>query len=120
MTRSLSALTVFVAAVAVLSAADATARSACAPKLVVASTSPVVVIGTGFEPRETVRVVVRADDGQFAKSATATAMRKITMRFATLTLDNCEDFVVVANGNKGSTVRLHRVPPACGIDQRAG
>ena|SRR6266536_3175129 len=115
-----SALTVFVAAVTVLSASNATARSVSTPKLMIAATSPVVVIGTGFEPRETVRVVVRADEGPFAKSGTATATGKIAMRFATLRLDRCDDFVVVATGNKGSTVRLLRVPPACGIDPRGG
>jgi hypothetical protein len=87
---------------------------------VVAATSPVVLIGIGFEPRETVRLAVRADEGQAAKSVTASATGKIAMRFARLTIETCEDFVVVANGNKGSTVRLHRVPPPCGIDPRAG
>jgi hypothetical protein len=116
MRRTLSALTGLVAAVAVLSAADATARST--PKIMVTSTTPVVVSGTGFRARETVRVVVRADESYAAKRATASATGELTMRFARVTLDRCGELVVTAKGDKGSRARVHRVPPACGIDPR--
>jgi hypothetical protein len=119
MRRILSALTVFVAA-ALLPVSDAVARPASTPKLVVAATSPLVVVGTGFEPREIVRVIVRTDEGDTAKSATASATGQITMRFARLKLERCADVAVVAHGNKGSRVGLHRPPAACGIDPRAG
>ena len=118
MRRILSALTVLVAAVAVLSAADATARST--PKLLVTSTSPVVVIGTGFRSREIVRVVVRADESYAAKRATASATGQLTLRFPRVTLGRCEEFAVTAKGDKGSRVTVHRVPPPCGIDPRPG
>ena len=119
MRRILSALTVFVAA-ALLPASDAIARPDSTPKLVVAATSPLVVVGTGFEPREIVRVVVRTDEGDAAKSTTASATGQITMRFARLKLERCADVAVAARGNKGSSARLHRPPPPCGIDPHAG
>ena len=120
MRRILSALTVLAASTAALAASDATARPASTPKLMVAKTSPVVVIGIGFGPRETVRVVVRTDERQSAKRVTASATGQITVRFARLTLERCADFVVAANGDKGSSARVHRFPAPCGIDPRAG
>jgi hypothetical protein len=116
----LGALTVCVAAVAVPTGSDATARSASRPQVMVATTSPVVVIGMGFGPRETLRVVVRAEEGFAAKRATASATGTITMRFAGLVLARCEEFDVAAKGDRGSSARLHRVPPACRVDPRAG
>jgi hypothetical protein len=114
----LSAVIAVVATAAVLSASSTAGRSASVPTLTVATMRPFVVVGTGFQARETVRVAVSSDDGYTAKRATASAAGKLIVRFVRLKVDRCSEFVVAAHGAEGSSARVHRLPPPCGIDPR--
>src|SRR5437867_1699272 len=118
MRPQLSAAIAFVTAAAVLAASSAGARSASTPKLMVATLSPFVVVGTGFHARETVRVAVRSDNGYAAKRATASAAGKLVVSFVRLRVDRCAEFVVAARGAEGSSAQVHQFPPPCGIDPR--
>jgi hypothetical protein len=91
-------------------------QSAGKPQLRVSVGRPLLVMGSGFRPGENVRVTVRGLDARGSKRVEATAAGRIAVRFAGLKLGRCPYYLVVANGDEGSTARLRSIPPACGID----
>lgn len=118
MRRILSAMSVVLAAAAVLSAGQAGGGSGAKPQLSVVTLRPFVVVGSGFRAGETVRVTVRADAGAASKRDGASGAGHIGVRFPGLRLGRCPQYVVAASGNKGSYAFLRSVPRACGIDPR--
>jgi hypothetical protein len=83
--------------------------------------SPVSVTGSGFLPRERVRVRVFAGAASFARAPRANAKGRFAVQFPKATLPDCADSVfVIATGNRSgrsamSRIRSIRIPPPCGI-----
>lgn len=121
MTRRLAAASAVFAAGAVLLAAIAAGERGDAgstgakPRLSVDLT-PFAVGGIGFQPGETVRILVRGGAAS-SRTAKANAAGRISMRFPGVRIEQCPKLLVVtAIGDKGSRAQVRRMPAACGLD----
>jgi hypothetical protein len=124
MTRRLITVSAVVAASAVVLPAfaagerDETDSADAKPRLSI-DLQPVAVVGTGFKPGETVRIIVRGTAVGSSRSSKASAAGRISVRFPGVRLDECRPghlIIVTAIGDKGSRAQVRRMPPACGID----
>ena len=123
MTRRLIAASAVFAAGAVVLAAFAAGQqggsgSADAKPRLSVDLAPLAIAGTGFQPGENVRIIVRGTTGA-SRTAKASAAGRISMRFPGMRLDQCRRaglIVITAIGDKGSRAQFRRMPPACGID----
>ena len=121
MTRRLAATSVVLAVGAVLLAAIAagergdTGSTSAKPRLSV-DLAPFAVGGTGFQPGETVRIMVRGGVAS-SRTAKANAAGRISMRFPGVRVEQCAKLLIVtAIGDKGSRAQVRRMPAACGLD----
>ncbi|HSL63506.1 MAG TPA: hypothetical protein VK874_02515 [Gaiellaceae bacterium] len=96
------------AALALVAAAPA--ATAQKPVLRLSSTSPVTVVGTGFQPREKVVVSVTMRGGASAKAVTARNGRFV-VRFARTA--RCGLVLARAVGSKGSRAAARSLGGAC-------
>jgi hypothetical protein len=107
---------VALAAVCALLVLSATAAaSSSRPSVRPVERNPLVVRVAHFKPKEqvVVRVVVRGA-GRFAKTATTGVRGGLNMRFASLTLGQCNAFTIIAVGSRGSRATFAGHPPPCG------
>lgn len=104
------------AAFVVLSAGVAEGRLTAKPQLRISDATPFTLVGTGFRAGETVRVTVRANTGGGSARDRAGTSGRIAVRFPRLKLGRCPVYLIVANGDKGSTATLRSLPRPCGID----
>ena len=104
------------AAFVVLSAGVAEGRLTAKPQLRISDATPFTLVGTGFRAGETVRVTVRANTGGGSARDRAGTSGRIVVRFPRLKLGRCPVYLIVANGNEGSTATLRSLPRPCGID----
>jgi hypothetical protein len=93
-------IAVIAVALAVAAPAAATPRVA---RIWLASSSPVVVAGRGFQDQERVKVTVAAANGRWAKSVLATQAGSLTARFRVSIATRCgSSATITALGTKGS------------------
>jgi hypothetical protein len=97
--------------VAVLAAALAPAASSApsAPRLTIATSSPLVVAGARFVPHELVTVTL----GSQVRRVRVTALGGFRAGFPGVTYDRCSSFMVVASGARGDHAVLVRPRPLC-------
>lgn len=109
-------LTIFV-----IAAAGSTAGSATAPpkpRLVVATTTPLVLKGSGFKTRESVRLVVTSGDVTARRLLRATMTGRFTATFVNFGVDRCNGGMTArAIGLRGSSAvaklgAMPQCPPA--------
>lgn len=93
--------------------APAVAQTSATPKLRLTSAEPATAQGTGFQPRETVRVVLTTGDNATARRVVATAAGRFSATWRTITVDVCGTWQLKATGNKGSRALLHSRPHIC-------
>ena len=86
------------------------ASAATAPKLSVTDRSPFTIRGTGFAPRENVRVVVSASGDTATKWAMTGPGGGLAMQFPAVKLGHCPAYVVRAFGAKGARATLRFMP----------
>jgi hypothetical protein len=92
-------LCVALAALATATAGGAERRAT----LLVVDTSPIRLVGTGFVPRELVRVTVVAGEQQQSARVRATRFGRFGVSFAAVASDRCNSAVrATAVGDKGS------------------
>jgi hypothetical protein len=110
---------VAVTALAVLVAATAaSARTQSRPSLRIArSTSSLVVRGTGFYARESVRVTVTAGASR-AKTVRTSSTGRFAADFGTAFVDPCDAILIRAAGRRGDRALL-KIPPRACISQSA-
>jgi hypothetical protein len=106
-------VTASLAVLALLPAASGTARPTAAPALRVPDTSPFVVRGTSFKPREKVRVVAQVG-GRHVQTVRATATGVFVARFIGVSVQGCKGYIVRATGSKGSYAYLRHLPECPG------
>jgi len=75
-------------------------------------TSPATLRGTGFQPREHVRIVVVAGSTRTVKKVVATALGRFTIRVQG-NVSNCVGFSATAVGSKGTRATFKRAPGQC-------
>jgi hypothetical protein len=97
------------AALMALSAVSAGA-AACPPTLRLVGTQPLLLRGSGFHPRERVRVTAPARSARVVRTTRRGTFR-VELEKTTPT-DRCSAFAVVARGAHGETVIL-KVRPQC-------
>jgi hypothetical protein len=121
MTRRLIAASAVVAAGAVVLTAFAagqrgeTGSTQAKPRLSV-DLAPLAVGGTGFQPGETVRILVRGVAVP-SRSVKASAAGRISMSYPGARMQQCRGLLIVtAIGDRGSRAQFRRMPAACGID----
>ncbi len=102
---------VVVALLASLVAQSAAATSRARLRLV-DDTTPAMLRGVGFQPREHVRVVVLAGTTRSVKKVVATALGRFTVRVYG-DVNDCAGFSATAVGNKGTRATLKRPPGQC-------
>jgi hypothetical protein len=101
------ALTLTLFALIASTAVAATPRA----RLVVMTTSPVSVQGTGFRAGERVTVTLMAGDTR-RKAVTANAQGRFGVRFSGVSIQPCEGYFIRAEGRRGS-LAVFKVMPAC-------
>lgn len=74
-------------------------------------TAPPTLRGSGFQPREHVRVVIVAGSTRTVKRVVATALGRFGVRVRDV--DDCAGFSATAVGSKGTRASLKRVPGQC-------
>ncbi len=86
------------------------------PRLMLASGTPLVVVGQGFRARERVTVTASVGSQRVRRSLAATGGGRFTVRFRTGA--DCGPIYVLAAGRGGSraVVRQQMIPAPCGID----
>jgi hypothetical protein len=89
------------------------------PTLLVASETPLVVLGRGFEAGERVRLVASVRNRVFRKPTVAGPRGVFRVRFAAVDA-SCGPAFVSAVGSDGSRASVRRVPEPCGADPDAG
>jgi hypothetical protein len=99
--------------VAVIAAAGATqAAPAKSPTLRLLGGQPIVLRGTGFRARESVRVTVHT--GEITRSKRVVAARgTFTVSFNGVSFDRCNGLLAVARGESGRVARLKLPQPLC-------
>ena len=80
-----------------------------APRLTIATSSPLVVAGTRFVPRELVTVTI----GSQVRRVRVTALGSFRAGFPGVTYDRCTGFQVVATGARGDRAMLVRARAMC-------
>jgi hypothetical protein len=93
----------------VLTGAGATAQ----PNLRLVKAHPVAIHGSGFQPDERVRIVVRGASGVSRGRATADAAGGFSKTFRNAVIARCAGFEISATGSAGSRARLFRRVPEC-------
>ena len=81
-------------------ALSASAYAAPLPRLQI-SENPLVIRGSGFQPRERIKLTVRAD-GTFVRRLIATSRGSFVARFPRIATDECTGFSANALGAHGS------------------
>jgi hypothetical protein len=76
-------------------------------------TAPVMLRGSGFQPREHVRVVVVAGSTQSVHRTIATRRGRFVVKLAWVDLSACTGLSIRAVGSDGSKATLKRPPGQC-------
>ena len=101
------------AAIALISGGSAQARAA-SPKLRLLDASPVRIAGSGFFPRERVRVSVRTGGAKRTRRVRANSRGRFRVTFKHLAQDACADSLsATAVGSAGHVISLTRVRRIC-------
>jgi hypothetical protein len=87
----------------------AASSAASAPRLTIATSSPLVVAGTHFMPRETVKVTL----GSEVRQVRVSALGNFRAGFAGVTYDRCSGVRIVATGARGDRAVLFGARPMC-------
>ena len=109
-------LTIFVIAAAAVAVGSATTPPK--PRLVVATTTPLALTGSGFKSRESVRLVVTAGGVTARRVLRATPAGRFTATFADIGVDRCNGGMTArAIGLRGSSAvakvgAMPQCPPA--------
>lgn len=82
------------------------------PRLRLADAAPLTLRGTGFAPRERVRVTVVAATTR-TKRIVAGPSGVFVARFAATAVHRCDGLFAQASGSEGSLARLKRPPTFC-------
>jgi hypothetical protein len=83
------------------------------PRLRTVSTQPLVLSGSGFEPREAVRLTASAGATSASRRVHASAGGTFTAAFADVVVDRCSSFFAVARGARGSVASVKQPFPLC-------
>lgn len=105
-------LALVLAALAFSLVAQSSAAATRAALRLVDDSSPATLRGSGFQPREHVRVVVVAGDTRSVKRVVATALGRFTVRVLG-DVNACTGFSATAVGSKGTRASLKRAPGQC-------
>jgi hypothetical protein len=101
---------------AVLCSAAAVGQAVAAPPRpllrLVDDPAPVTLRGSGFQPREHVRIVILDGSARFVRRAVATNRGRFAVR-VDAGADGCTGFSAVAVGSRGSRATLKRPPGQC-------
>jgi hypothetical protein len=100
-----------VVAAALVVCAPVFARSGPTMRMTVAA--PATVQGAGFQPRETVRLVLRAGGKTQAHRLLTTPSGRFSSIWKSVAVDLCSAWSLTATGSKGSRVALHSRANAC-------
>jgi len=101
---------------AVVSPARALEGAGGSPALRLVRVQPLTVAGSGFEPREAVRVRVVREDQTVARAVRASSTGGFVVSFPKLGLQRCAAVRVTAAGGRGSRAMLKLAQPACAPD----
>jgi hypothetical protein len=95
---------------------DAAGTAEGRPRLSIDGTAPVRISGTGFKPRERVKLLITAGR-PLVQTAVATPAGRFQLRLS-VTLNRCDSIVVQALGSRGSRAMTDLTSPDCApIDQ---
>lgn len=103
-------------AVELTSAAPIRERAGARPALRLVRVQPFTVLGTGFKPRERVRVTVVREDRTVVRARGASAAGRFVVSFRELEPRRCAASRVKATGVRGSRAILKLAQPACAPD----
>jgi hypothetical protein len=102
-----------VAVVALAVCSPVLARGLSAPKMRMTDAAPATVQGSGFQPREIVRLVLTTAGKAQAHRLLTTTGGKFSTRWSDITVDLCSSWQIKATGSKGSRALLHSRPNPC-------
>jgi hypothetical protein len=77
--------------------------------------SPTTLHGSGFQPREHVRIVVLAGSARSVRRTVATPLGRFAVKLAPIDVNACAGLSIRAVGNKGTRATLKRPPGQCAL-----
>jgi hypothetical protein len=83
------------------------------PRLRAVSTQPLVLAGSGFKPREAVRLIASAGTASATRRLQTSAGGTFTAEFPNVIVDRCSSFFAVARGARGSVASIKQPLPLC-------
>jgi len=78
-------------------------------------TSPVTLHGSGFQPREHVRIVVVSGSSQSKTRTVATRLGRFSVRLESVDVNTCTGLSIRAQGSDGTKATLKRPPGQCAL-----
>ena len=99
----------FITVVAAALAPAAASAASTAPRLTIATSSPLVVTGAHFMPHELVTVTFASQ----VRRVRATALGSFRAGFGAVAYDRCSGFQIIATGARGDRAMLVRPRPLC-------
>ena len=78
-------------------------------------TTPVTLHGTGFQPRERVRIVIVAGSAQSVRRTVATRVGRFVVKLESVDVNACTALSIRALGSDGTKATLKRLPGQCAL-----
>jgi hypothetical protein len=100
-------------AAAALSQADAATPKATLR--LIDDTTPVTLHGSGFQPREHVRILIVAGAAQSTRRTVATRQGRFAVKLVSVDLNACAGLSIRAIGSDGTKATLKRPPGQCAL-----
>jgi hypothetical protein len=105
--------------IAALAAAGALGQAVAAtPKAtlrLIDDTTPVTLHGSGFQPREHVRIAVVSGTTQSMRRTVATRLGRFVVKLESIDVNSCTGLSIRALGSDGTKATLKRLPGQCAL-----
>ena len=94
---------------------QATAATTKATLRLIDDTTPATLHGSGFQPREHVRIVVVSGSSQSKTRTVATRLGRFSVRLESVDVNTCTGLSIRAQGSDGTKATLKRPPGQCAL-----
>ena len=104
-----------VALIAAVVLGQADAATPRATLRLIDDTTPVTLNGSGFQPREHVRIIVVSGSSQSKTRTVATRLGRFVVKLESVDLNTCTGMSIRAQGSDGTKATLKRPPGQCAL-----
>jgi hypothetical protein len=94
---------------------QAVAATPTATLRLIDDTTPVMLRGSGFQPREHVRIIIAASSSQSIRRTVATRLGRFAVKLESVDVNACTGLSIRAVGSDGTKATLKRPPGQCAL-----